>query len=67
MGRTAHRAALAALLVLVAVVGWGLPISDEGPRRATVALEDVRPGPQREVDATVSIRPAAPTTRTSST
>jgi hypothetical protein len=57
MGRTAHRAALAAFLVLVAVIGWGLPISDDGPRQATVALEEVRSGPERSVDATVRIDP----------
>jgi hypothetical protein len=57
MDRIAHRAALAAFLVLVAVVGWGLPISDEGPRRATVALDDVRSGAERSVDATVRIDP----------
>jgi hypothetical protein len=58
MGRAAHRAALAGLLVLVAVIGWGLPIADEGPRRATVALEDVRSGTERSVDATIRIDPA---------
>jgi hypothetical protein len=57
MGRTAHRAALAAFVVLVAVIGWGLPISDVGPRRATVALEDVRSGAERAVEATVRIDP----------
>src|SRR5918992_791917 len=57
MGRTAHRAALGAFLVLVAVIGWGLPISDDGPRQATVALEDVRSGAERSVDATVRIDP----------
>jgi hypothetical protein len=57
MGRTAHRAALAAFLVLVAVIGWGLPISDDGPREATVALEDVRSGAERSVEATVRIDP----------
>jgi hypothetical protein len=57
MGRAAHGAALAALLVLVAVIGWGLPISGDGPRRATVALEDVRSGAERSVDATVRIDP----------
>jgi hypothetical protein len=57
MGRTAHRAALAAFLVLVAVIGWGLPISDAGPQRATVALDDVRSGTERTVDATVRIEP----------
>jgi hypothetical protein len=57
MGPAAHRTALAAFLVLVAVIGWGLPISDEGPRRATVALDDVRSGAERSVDATVRIDP----------
>jgi hypothetical protein len=57
MGRTAHGAALAAFAVLVAVIGWGLPITDDGPRRATVALEDVRSGAERSVDATVRIDP----------
>jgi hypothetical protein len=57
MGRTAHRAALGAFLVLVAVIGWGLPISDDGPRQATVALEDVRSGAERSVEATVRIDP----------
>jgi hypothetical protein len=57
MGRAEHRGALAAFLVLVAVIGWGLPISDEGPQRATVALEDVRSGAERSADATVRIDP----------
>jgi hypothetical protein len=57
MGRAARRAALAALVVLVAVIGWGLPISDEGPRRAAVALEDVSTGAGRSVHATVRLDP----------
>ena len=57
MGRTAHRGALAGFLVLVAVIGWGLPISGDGPRQATVALDDVRSGAERSVDATVRIEP----------
>jgi hypothetical protein len=57
MGRTAHRAALAGFLVLVAVTGWGLPISSDGPSRATLALDDVRSGAERSVDATVRIDP----------
>jgi hypothetical protein len=57
MGRTAHRAALGSFLVLVAVIGWGLPISDAGPRQATVALEDVQSGAERSVNATVRIDP----------
>jgi hypothetical protein len=57
MGRAAHPAALAALLVLVAVIGWGLPISDEGPRSASVALENVSAGGERLVHATVRLDP----------
>jgi hypothetical protein len=57
MGWTAHRAALAAFLVLVAVIGWGLPISGDGPQQATLALEDVRSGAERSVQATVRIEP----------
>jgi hypothetical protein len=57
MGRTAHRAALAAFLVLVAVIGWGLPISSDGPRRASVALEDVGAGAERSAHATVRLDP----------
>src|SRR5918999_605028 len=58
MGRTSHRAALAAFLALVAIVGWGLPISSEGPQRARVTLTNVSQGPEREVDAEVRIEPA---------
>jgi hypothetical protein len=57
MGRGARRAALAGFVVLVAAIGWGLPISDDGPRRATVALADVSSGSGRAVDATVRIDP----------
>jgi len=57
LGRGAHRAALGALLVIVAVIAWGLPISSNGPERATVTLTDVRSGADREVEATVRMRP----------
>jgi hypothetical protein len=56
--RGAHAAALAAMLVIVAVIGWGLPISSDGPQRATVTLDEVRSGDERAVDATVRISPA---------
>jgi hypothetical protein len=52
-----RRAALAGFVVLVAVVGWGLPISSNGPDRAQVTLTDVRQATEREVDATVRIEP----------
>jgi hypothetical protein len=55
MGRVARRAALAGVLVLVAVIGWGLPIADDGPARASVALEDVRSGAERSVHTTVRL------------
>jgi hypothetical protein len=57
MGRAAHRTALAAFLVLVAVIGWGLPIGSDGPERASVALEPVREGERRAVAATVRLDP----------
>jgi len=49
--------ALGAGLVAAAIVGWALPLSDTGPSTATVALRDVRPGPEREVAATIRIEP----------
>jgi hypothetical protein len=58
MGRTSHRATLAAFLALVVIVGWGLPISSEGPERAQVTLTNVRPAPEREVHAEVRVEPA---------
>ena len=58
MGRREHRAALAGLLVLVAVIGWGLPISSSGPESARVALREVEAPGGRAVEATVRIRPA---------
>src|ERR687891_31924 len=51
-------AAIAGFVVLVAVVAWGLPVSSNGPDRAQVTLTDVQPRPDREVDATVRIKPA---------
>jgi hypothetical protein len=56
-GRLAHPAALASLLAIVAVVAWALPISSTGPDRAVVTLTDARPGPNREVNATIRISP----------
>jgi hypothetical protein len=57
LGLGARRAALASLLVLVAVIAWGLPISSGGPARATVALTDVPSSDGRMVQATVRISP----------
>jgi uncharacterized membrane protein len=39
-GRFDHLAALAGLLVIVAVIGWGLPTSSEGPQSARMRLND---------------------------
>ena len=57
LGRGARRAALASLLVLVAVIAWGLPISSDGPARARVALTDVPASDGRTVQATVRLSP----------
>ena len=53
------RAALAGALVVAAVVAWGVPLSDEGPRSATMVLSDAGPGPgARSVEGVISIVPA---------
>jgi hypothetical protein len=50
-------AAVAGAAVLAGLTGWGLmKPADEGVR-ATVALEEAAPGPNREVNATVRIAP----------
>ena len=58
--RAERLAALAAGVVLMAVIGWGLPLSTDGPRTATVALRDV-PGADggRAVSATIRVTPAS--------
>jgi hypothetical protein len=56
-GRAAHRAALVGLLTLVAVIGWGLPISSDGPTRARVALTDLPSSDGRNVQATIRVTP----------
>jgi hypothetical protein len=57
LGRVAHRAALASFLVLVAVIGWGLPISSDGPTSAKVTLTDVPSSDGRMVQATIRFTP----------
>jgi hypothetical protein len=52
-----RRAALVAGLVLMAVIGWALPMSDNGPERAQVALRDIDRGEQRTVAATIRLDP----------
>ena len=57
-GRGGHRAALAGLLALVAVIAWGLPISSDGPASAAVRLTDLPSTGGRNVQATIRIHPA---------
>ena len=56
--RAERLAALAAALVLMALVGWALPLSTDGPRSASVTLRDV-PGDDggRSVAATIRLSP----------
>ncbi|MGH2802660.1 MAG: hypothetical protein ACRDL4_06395, partial [Thermoleophilaceae bacterium] len=58
MGRGERRAALAGLGVVVAVIGWGLPIASGGPDSARVALREVEAPGGRAVEATVHVRPS---------
>jgi hypothetical protein len=52
-----RRAALVAGLALIAVIGWALPMSENGPERAQVALRDIDRGEQRTVAATIRLDP----------
>jgi hypothetical protein len=52
-----RRAALIGGLALIAVIGWALPMSTDGPERAQVALKDVQSGPGRTVSATIKLDP----------
>ena len=52
-----RRAALAGGLVLMAVIGWALPMSTTGPERAQVALNDIESGKERTVAATIRLDP----------
>jgi hypothetical protein len=58
LGRSARGVALAAFAVLVAVVAWGLPVSADGPERATVTLAEAPSSGGRAVEATVRLEPA---------
>ena len=59
LGRNGHRAALAGLLTIVAVIAWGLPISSDGPAKASVRLTDVPSSDGRMVQATIRVTPRA--------
>jgi hypothetical protein len=52
-----RRAALAGGLVLMAVIGWALPMSQTGPERAQVSLRDIQSGKERTVAATIRLDP----------
>jgi hypothetical protein len=52
-----RRAALVCGLILMAVIGWALPLSDSGPERAQVTLRDIDGGKERTVAATIRIEP----------
>jgi hypothetical protein len=52
-----RRAAFAGGLVLMAVIGWALPMSTTGPDRAQVALRDIDSGKSRTVAATIKLDP----------
>ncbi len=58
--RAERLAALAAAVVLMALIGWGLPLSTDGPRTASVTLRDL---PEEEggraVAATIRVSPAS--------
>jgi hypothetical protein len=58
--RAERLAALAAGVVLIAVIGWGLPLSTDGPRTASVTLRDVAGADGgRAVNATIRVIPAS--------
>ncbi len=52
-----RRVALVSGLALMAVIGWALPLSENGPQRAQVALETIRSGEERTVSATIRLDP----------
>ena len=58
LGSADRRAALAGGLVLMAVIGWALPMSDAGPERAQVTLRDIDGGAERTVAATIRVQPS---------
>jgi hypothetical protein len=58
LGRGAHRAALAGLLAIVAVIGWGLPMASNGPQRASVRLTEAPSRDGRAVHAAIRITPS---------
>ena len=59
MGGADRRGALVAALVTVGVVAWGVPVSDDGPRSASMVLRDVGGGADRSVEGEILVRPPA--------
>jgi len=57
LGTPDRWAALVAGLALIAVIGWALPMSTNGPERAQVALKEIQSGPERTVSATIRLDP----------
>jgi hypothetical protein len=57
IGTPDRRAALVGGLALIAVIGWALPMSTNGPERAQVALKEIQSGPERTVSATIRLDP----------
>ena len=57
LGSVDRRAALLGAIALVALLAWNVPLADDGPRSATIALRDVAPGPDRTVAAAIRIEP----------
>jgi hypothetical protein len=57
LGTPDRRAALVGGLVLMAVIGWALPMSTDGPERAQVTLKEIQSGKERTVSATIRLEP----------
>ncbi len=57
LGSVDRRAALLGAVALVAVLAWNVPLSESGPRSATVSLSDIDRGPGRTVAARIRIEP----------
>src|SRR5688572_1409854 len=58
LGTVDRRAALVGGLALLAVIGWALPMSTDGPERAQVTLRDVPSGGEgRHVAGTIRLDP----------
>ena len=57
LARPDRLAALGAGVVLMALIGWALPMSEAGPERAQVTLSDIDRGSERTVAATIRLEP----------